>query len=143
MLLVGELYSLQCYSMFTLLLIGDRAELLQHAQSIKQSAELGDLAGGDAVEHKTRHCYLPASRRYPLELTLVGTSSCPPFGDLVIFGDHLFKGGMPVGERTAQGHGERFEVLLAHLPTSWQNDRCIGSHQLICRCGVPLVPKLL
>src|SRR5260370_41486951 len=103
--------------MFTLLLIGDRAELLQHAQSIKQSAELGDLAGGDAVEHETGHRYLPSSRRYPLELTLVGTPPCPPFGDLVIFGDHLFKSGMPVRERTAQAHAERFEVLLAHVPS--------------------------
>src|SRR5260370_32895437 len=102
--------------MFTLLLIGDRAELLQHAQSIKQSAELGDLAGGDAVEHETGHRYLPSSRRYPLELTLVGTPPCPPFGNLVIFGDHLFTSGMPVRYRTAQGHGDGLDALLAHLP---------------------------
>src|SRR5260370_12382963 len=104
--------------MFTLLLIGDRAELLQHAQSIKQPAELGDLAGSDAVEHETGHRYLPSSRRNPLELTLLGTPPCPPFGDLVIFGDHLFKGGMPARQPTAHDPSEPFQVLLAHFPSS-------------------------
>src|SRR6266436_3389481 len=124
-------------------MIGDRAELLQHAQSIKQPAELGDLAGGDAVEHETGHRYLPASRRYPLELTLMGTPPCPALGDVVLFGDQLFRSRIPVGERATQAHSERFEALLVHLSSSRKKDRRIDSHQFICGCRVPSVPKLL
>src|SRR6266566_3002132 len=74
---------------------------------------------------------------------LVGAPPCPALGDAVILGDQLFLGGIPVGERIAQGHSERFEALLAHLSSSRKKDRRIGSHQFICRCRVPLVPKLL
>src|SRR5438067_5492423 len=124
-------------------MVRDRAKLLQHAQPIKQSAELRDLAGSEAVEHETGHCDLPSGRGDPQELALMGASPCPAFGDAVILGDQLFLGGIPVGERAAQGHSERFEALLAYLSSSRKKDRRIGSHQFICRCRVPLAPKLL
>src|SRR5947207_454706 len=122
--------------------VRDRAKLLQQAQPIKQPAELRDLAGSEAVEHETGHCDLPSGREDPQKLALVGASPCPALGDAVLFGDQLFLGGIPVGERAAQGHSERFEALLAHLSSSRENDGCVGSHQFICCCCVPLIPKL-
>src|SRR5229473_5786381 len=99
---------------------------MQHAQTIKQPMEFRDLPGNDAVEHETGHRYLPSRRRYPLELTLVSSPPCPPFGDLVAFGDQLFRGGMPVGECATKGRDECFEALLTYLPAPRQNDRRIG-----------------
>src|SRR2546427_691794 len=108
--------------MGALLLIGDRAELLHQSQPIKQPAKLRDLAGSDAVEHETGHGYLPSGRWDPLELALVGAPPCPALGDAVLFGDQLFRGGIPVRERAAQGQSERFEALLVHLSSSRQKD---------------------
>src|SRR5579885_526224 len=118
-------------------------KLVEHAQPIEQPAELRNLAGSDAVEDETRHCNLSAGWRNPLELALMSTPSCPSLADPVIFGDQLFEGGVPVRKGAAHGPDELFERLFTHLPSSREHDCCIGRHQLICRCGVPLIPELL
>src|SRR5260370_9188968 len=99
-----------------------RTQLVQHAQTIEQPAEFRDLAGSDAVEHEARYRYLPSRRRDSLELSLVGPTPCPPLADPVLFRDHLFQGGMPVGERTSQGTRERRESIEAHLPYARNNN---------------------
>src|SRR5258708_8792510 len=63
------------------------AKLTHHAQTVKQATELRNLAGRDAVEYETRHFYLLSSRRDPLKFALVATSSGPPLGNSVLFGD--------------------------------------------------------
>src|SRR6266566_8248617 len=114
---------------------------MQHAQTIKQPMEFRDLPGNDAVEHETRHRDLPSRRRDSLERSSMGTPPCPPLTDSVLFGDHLFQGGMPVGESATKGRDECFEALLTYLPAPRQKDRRISSHQFICCRRIPLVPK--
>ena len=119
-----------------------RAQLMQHTQPIEQPIKFRDLPSSDAVEHETGHGHLPSSRGDPLELTLMTPSASPPLAHAVLFGDQLFRRGMPVGERATKGSDERFEVFPADLPAPRQNDRRISSHQFICCRRVPLVPKL-
>src|SRR3990172_4115903 len=124
---------------------GYDAQLLQHAELVKDAPTLDDLSVHNSVYAHPGDSGRLAGRRDAGQFALMRPVRCPPGHDLIPFGDLFVNGELNVREGVAINHDELFAAFRARRQSrqsAWAAVDVVRSDNLIGHGQLPLAKDL-
>src|SRR3990172_699820 len=125
---------------------GYDAQLLQHAELVKDAPTLDDLSVYNSVYAHPGDSGRLAGRRDAGQLALMRPARCPPRHNLIPFGDLFVNRELNVREGVAVHHDELFATFRARRQpgqSAWATVDVVRSDNLIGHGQLPLTKDLL
>src|SRR5688572_11492752 len=125
---------------------GDRAQLLHHAEFIKDAPTLGNLSIHKSVYRDSGNSGRLAGRRESCQFALMRALGGPAGHDLIPFGDLVIDREMNIREGVAVGCDELFAALGAIRKArngSWATVDVVLDEYLIQHSQIPFIPDFI